>query len=395
MKAHRANIKLLSLMLFLLSGNFSLDRLPCVDISMEVKWIFLGLVCFLNIVLGPPRVCIGRAPCLFMLSVLLFMVPTFGSMFYAMGTQSMIVAFVDHLLIVATTFLTFVCSSAYLSKRLLLEYVARFFTYVSALYSVVIVVTSLMTSGRGSILIGGPNVATRIVFFGAMTSLYLFSQKKQSKYLGLSVFYLISVVLLGSRGGIVGACVTIALVIAIKIVSCKAALNVKNVYRTLVPVIISSSVLVMVLYDEISKVFRTRVIEQLIRSQYTAGRDVLYSKSIGILREHLIIGAGLGSYYETLRTYPHNLFLEVLLNSGVVGLALFMPVLVYGLILPYRTRHGDELLLGVLPFYMIVVQNFSGGIYDFRYYFFWVALLLAVRSSIRSYGTAREGARPT
>lgn len=64
-----------------------------------------------------------------------------------------------------------------------------------------------------------------------------------------------------------------------------------------------------------------------------AGRLQLYSDAFGLIREAPLFGHGIGSFgyltdYQGLDSYPHNIFLEILVNTGLVGLVLFLAALV-------------------------------------------------------------------
>ena len=74
----------------------------------------------------------------------------------------------------------------------------------------------------------------------------------------------------------------------------------------------------------------TRVIETAISGELfeSAGRDVLTEKIIPIINENWLFGAGIGADRIHLRSYVHNIFLEFLLNFGVIiGTLLFLAVI--------------------------------------------------------------------
>lgn len=63
------------------------------------------------------------------------------------------------------------------------------------------------------------------------------------------------------------------------------------------------------------------------------GRLVLYADAIGLIKTAPILGHGVGAFgylgdYLVLGAYPHNMFLELLLDGGIVGLLLFLGFLV-------------------------------------------------------------------
>lgn len=64
-----------------------------------------------------------------------------------------------------------------------------------------------------------------------------------------------------------------------------------------------------------------------------SGRDLIYIDTLRIISQHLMFGVGLGGFplYSTMNaTWPHNFFLELLCEIGLVGsIVLFLIVLVY------------------------------------------------------------------
>jgi O-antigen ligase len=63
------------------------------------------------------------------------------------------------------------------------------------------------------------------------------------------------------------------------------------------------------------------------------GRLILYQDAIDLIKTAPIFGHGVGAFgylgdYLVLGTYPHNMFLEILLDGGIVGLLLFLGFLV-------------------------------------------------------------------
>lgn len=49
---------------------------------------------------------------------------------------------------------------------------------------------------------------------------------------------------------------------------------------------------------------------------YSSGRDEIIEKSLSLLRYSPILGCGIGAAQSVIGTYPHNIFIELLLNFG-------------------------------------------------------------------------------
>jgi O-antigen ligase len=100
--------------------------------------------------------------------------------------------------------------------------------------------------------------------------------------------------------------------------------------------------------------------------------------------EHPLVGWGIGGWsmaywHQDNRTYPHNLFLEVLVEQGSAGLA----VLLFFLAAIFRQLHRS--IAGttdwgrwLLPcgIYLVSIAMFSGDLDDDRFIWFWCGLTL-------------------
>ncbi len=92
--------------------------------------------------------------------------------------------------------------------------------------------------------------------------------------------------------------------------------------------------------------------------------------------DSLLLGYGLGSFGikffgEDIREYPHNLFLEVWFEGGLVGLLLFLVLFLWVFILSYRSPFFWAYLYAFLNFMK------SNSITDARFLFPFIALALA------------------
>lgn len=102
-------------------------------------------------------------------------------------------------------------------------------------------------------------------------------------------------------------------------------------------------------------------------------------------QQHPILGWGVGSwsmyyYHQDIRRYPHNLFFEVLMEEGLVGVAALL--LFLGAV--FRRLHACRreiaaLYPALLPclIYLISISMFSDDLVGDRYLWFWCGLALA------------------
>ncbi len=368
-------VPMLLLILFSLAGEFNLNRLPGMsDISFEIRWIILVLLCLSLIIFYPAiHTQINKISFFFIVVSLVFMILIFLTTFYVNRSFNIDELISYILTLIVTPIATILCVMMFASKQELIEYIAGIFMLLGLCYSSIITVTSFLFSGRGSIIIGGPNVATRIIFFAAISSLYLFNQKSKVIYLYTFIFCLIGILLLGSRGGFVGAAVALTTLFVISLFN-RNPIKV-NLFKKIFGIISGITLLGLPLYDRIYDVFSHRIIERLIEEQYTAGRGGLWEASLAYIKQNIVSGYGVGCYYDFFDMYPHNIFLEVMLNAGLIGLFAFSPIIIYCIILLFKAKNTRYYFFAVLPIYMIVVSSFSGDMYGFRYYYFWVIVL--------------------
>lgn len=62
----------------------------------------------------------------------------------------------------------------------------------------------------------------------------------------------------------------------------------------------------------------------------SSGRYVLYINVINLIKENIIFGYGIGYAQIKLGYTVHNIFLQILLESGIIGLLIWMSIWIYG-----------------------------------------------------------------
>lgn len=105
--------------------------------------------------------------------------------------------------------------------------------------------------------------------------------------------------------------------------------------------------------------------------------------SITLIQEHIFFGVGIGGYGQAgfsidENYYPHNLFLESLLETGLVGFTIFMTSIFYLLKSIYSYRR----LYSVFPYVCLLLFisfNYmkSGGFIGARDLYFYIGLVFA------------------
>ena len=117
----------------------------------------------------------------------------------------------------------------------------------------------------------------------------------------------------------------------------------------------------------------------------SSGRETFYNTTIDYILENPVIGHGLLSYWclANLKFYPHQLFLEILLEGGIVylGIWLFIWFLLYKKYKVLKKKDSiflnDKFLITVI-LYPIVMLQFSGTYSYNMLYWFGIFLLMTI-----------------
>ncbi len=268
----------------------------------------------------------------------------------------------------------------------------RFFWWSLVLGTTTLVCVSLpqvfASAGQGasgqrlSVLGGGPNVFGRYVDICILAC--LLSHRSLVMRIPLIVFFAALLVLSGSRGAVLGLCA--AFVVCSPALVFKSKAN-PRLLLWLTPSLLAGgavafSIFVYVfpdLYAMVWDSFQRRFIDATFYSQYTSNRDNLFLAALGMIEEHPLLGHGLSGWGNTWdQPYPHNLFLEVTVEGGFVGLLLLLGVGwkccggIYRRIQEGRVRWEFVGLTAL----MLTSAQFSGDLFDSRTVF--VSALLSL-----------------
>ncbi|EXJ23321.1 Oligosaccharide repeat unit polymerase Wzy [Alkalibacterium sp. AK22] len=152
---------------------------------------------------------------------------------------------------------------------------------------------------------------------------YLRTNLMQGVHIVLSILVLLNIFLTGGRGGVV-ASIIYTLIILIYI------LRNKNLFNKLFIVFIIGllyTITVSLLYDpqfydRFNRAFSFIGQDSFIDIE--AANRTIFSRSISYIFESPIFGNGLGTYYNIMGTFPHNLFLQVLFEGGIILLIVLL-----------------------------------------------------------------------
>ncbi|MGH9686180.1 MAG: O-antigen ligase family protein [Candidatus Acidiferrales bacterium] len=131
-------------------------------------------------------------------------------------------------------------------------------------------------------------------------------------------------------------------------------------------------------------------IEDLVEGKAASGsavkRFTYYRETLAAIPSHLLLGGGIGSwsvfYYGTdERGYPHNLFLEVAFEEGLLGLAALSFFLFAMGVASLRLLRATGTRYAVFPslvLFCVIVSMFSGDLDDNRVLWYWAGVTLTV-----------------
>ena len=371
---------LLLLLLVFLSGNLNLNRIN-IDYSIEIRYLlFLAFVSITSIVLLNRRqkslnTGLNSSTLIFLLAIFTYLLLVINSIFYTIDQSAVLGKSISMLFLVPLIIgiLFIVCN---MELREFFSFITVFFIIVGIVYATPIYLSVFLGADRGDVNLSGPNVATRILFFAACSSIYRFLLNKKTLYFILIILFLFSIVLVGSRGGLVGAFLTLLFLLAarrsFKARKNKIGITMNYKYLLFLPLGLGTLFLI---YKPVKRVFMDRVIGTTFSNDtvYTAGRDIIYGDALKMIKEKPLFGYGIDSFTTyTGHVYPHNLLLEMMVEIGLIGAIIFGIFVFFSIIIIFKMRKSSLYILSGTPLYMIIVQMFSGEFYDFRYFFLWV-----------------------
>jgi O-antigen ligase len=247
-------------------------------------------------------------------------------------------------------------------------------TFVALATLMALSATLSFGSDRLAVFGGGPIVFGRNMGLMLLGLLYLRSRLPR---LGTAVWVPIAalasllIAMSGSRGALLAAVVGGLTYVLIDRLTWSRKLVLVGVAGGLVLLMLDQTTL----GRRAQETFRYRVMKLTVEDQYTSGRDDLYHGALELAQENPILGCGLAGFRAVWGTYPHNIFLEVFAESGVVGGALLLGLLVTAAFsLKRNWRCVDRATLAAFC-HIFVAAQFSGDLFDSRGVF--VLLILA------------------
>lgn len=229
--------------------------------------------------------------------------------------------------------------------------------------------------GKLAVLGGGPIIYARFMGILCLVALHrAFARDELVKWLTVAAIATVLLFLTGARGPF------LSLIVAAGFLMYywrdKWKFNFKLVALVLLLVVIIS---LSPIWDQLVSFIQDRIIGQTFIDRYGAGRMNLYFAALDLIKERPILGWGLNYYHVpqfTRHVYPHNIFLEIGVDGGLIGIFLFLLILGWGAITIFNRKGALDILSLSLFVFLLISSQFSGDFYDNRGVLF--LLLMAV-----------------
>jgi O-antigen ligase len=250
-----------------------------------------------------------------------------------------------------------------------------------------------------AVLGGGPNTYARLMMFGVLSGVLLFSMPghRTPRYACLAgaILLVAPLLLSGSRGGMIAALIAAAAVLAVPWCNAEVRRAKVAVLVLLVLGVAAYSLLEAMPSERLpSAVSRyNSLVSELPGGLSVAARREAVSVAWGMFLQSPVWGHGVGAFStRDALEYPHNVFLELLSETGLLGALIFLALCLAAALSLMRLLRASEpparaaavWLLGMVAF-IGVASQVSGDLYATRYLFVFLGMVGGVSGSLRGF----------
>lgn len=192
-----------------------------------------------------------------------------------------------------------------------------------------------------------------------------FMSKHKKKNLILFVLGFSALFLTAKRGVFVANIIAIVVVIMIKL---------KNNKKVLRNAIVGIGMFTILYFFIINTASNNPTIQKFINLEdtddITNGRMEIWSASINVFKENKLIGIGMNATYKIIGDATHNIYIQLLSDSGIIGATVFYCAFVYSIIAAFKTikynkgidERGENIqLIGIYFQLIFLIYGFSGN----------------------------------
>lgn len=262
-----------------------------------------------------------------------------------------------------------------------MELVWRWLLPLLAAFAVLGIAFGGAGGGRLAVLGGGPNVFGRNMGILCVAAFAMgLRRRNDGLTLGGMVVAGALVVLSGSRGALLATAGGMAVVLYFNTSRIRKVVTVG-----LVVAVVTIGVLELTDFGaQVLEMFRHRVLQLAVEDRYDSGRTAVYQSAWELGLDAPLFGIGLAGFAVAgNHVYPHNVFLEVFCEGGLVGVVLLMLLLWPPLAAIARRRSGADPRDHAAFIVALISAQFSGDLYDTRTVFVLAIFLVMLTSTSR------------
>lgn len=229
-----------------------------------------------------------------------------------------------------------------------------------------------------------------VLVCGLFSVLVTLNKRSKTKNFFLLAIVIISLILTGKRAHVIFPSMVLLLYY---IITSKGTRRIKRICSALVIAIVLVSAFMFLApffsnlnsisrtYDLLMNVFGGGNVEDSL-----SGRAILYKNAVDLWREHLVFGSGWGTYQELtgMKMAVHNIYLQLLCETGILGLAVFIISATNSLVCTRRRlakasiNNADSEIIALLKFSLFyqlffLLYGISGNcLFDNSYFLIYV-----------------------
>ena len=215
--------------------------------------------------------------------------------------------------------------------------------------------------------------------------LYIFIYNKKNML--ISFYFLFSLLITGSRGALVSF--ILISFIGFKKIYINFIINI-FIKLKLIFFLLILFLVVFLYYDEIFLLFQRTIARSLILYEFDLNSPNFKTRFMHInivfenLKDFIFFGVGFGGYGisfldDDSRRYPHNIFLEILIELGIIGIIFYLLFVIYNFYILFKYKPNICYIL----LYLLIAAQFSGTFAEMRLFYGFLAIGLLASQRIK------------
>jgi O-antigen ligase len=255
-------------------------------------------------------------------------------------------------------------------EQIQFDYIYNFYNIFSVVISIAFILTYYFSNkvGRASFLDTTPVAFGYFLGFDIIILLQLISQRRKNivKYwYGISLIFVFYALLLNATKGVF---ISILVTLILFFPKYKMEYNIKEVLLLLIIMLFAF----ISVSNNLEKIPVLQRFVYITKDLSTIERINLYKDAINEFISHPFTGIGTNGLY----VYPHNIFLEIGAENGIIGLVLFL-LLVFYVIKLIKKYNYNNTLIKQLMIYSLIGNMFSFSYVINKYLYFSLGLFFA------------------